>query len=66
MRTMPLIRIIFSDLTFVAWTGLLQAGKKPEEKSGYEKSKDMELKAPVGAEILFDGTMESVQRNWEM
>ena len=66
MRTTPLIRIIFSYLALVAWVGPLQAGKKPEEQSGYEENKDVGLKAPKGAEILFDGTMESVRKNWEM
>ena len=66
MRTTPLIRIIFSYLALLAWVGPLQAGKKPEEQSGYEQSKDVGLKAPKGAEILFDGTMESVRKNWEM
>ena len=66
MRTTPLIRIIFSYLALVAWVGPLQAEKKPEEQSGYEQNKDVGLKAPKGAEILFDGTMESVRKNWEM
>jgi hypothetical protein len=37
---------------------MLNAGKKPEEQSGYDKSKDVGLKAPKGAEVLFDGTDE--------
>ena len=41
MRTTPLIRIIFSCLALVAWVGPLQAGKKPEEQSGYEENKDV-------------------------
>ena len=32
--------------------GILNAGKKPEEQSGYDKSKDVGLKAPKGAEVL--------------
>ena len=46
--------------------GILNAGKKPEEQSGYDKNKDVGLKAPKGAEILVDGTIESVRKNWEM
>ena len=46
--------------------GILNAGKKPEEQSGYDKSKDVGLKAPKGAEVLFDGSMTSVKMNWEM
>ena len=45
--------------------GILNAGKN-EEQSGYDKNKDVGLKAPKGAEVLFDGTMESVKKNWEM
>ena len=45
---------------------ILNAGKKPEEQSGYDKTKDIGLKAPKGAEVLFDGTMNSVKKNWEM
>ena len=45
---------------------ILHAGKKPEEQSGYDKSKDVGLKAPKGAQVLFDGTMKSVKKNWEM
>lgn len=45
---------------------ILHAGKKPEEQSGYDKSKDVGLKAPKGSEVLFDGSMKSVKKNWEM
>jgi len=52
----------------LVFAGFVHAGKiqKPEEQSGYEKSKDVGLKAPKGAEVLFDGTMKSVKKNWEM
>ena len=52
----------------LVFAGFVHAGKiqKPEDRSGYEKSKDVGLKAAKGAEILFDGTMKSVQENWEM
>ena len=66
MRTTPLIRIIFSYLALLAWVGPLQAGKKPEEQSGYEQKQGRWTESPEGAEILFDGTMESVRKNWEM
>lgn len=45
---------------------LTTAGEKPENKEGYDKSKDVGLKPPAKAELLFDGTMESVKKNWEM
>ena len=53
-------------ITSLSIAGMLNAGKKPEEQSGYDKSKDVGLKAPKGAEVLFDGTMKSVKKNWEM
>lgn len=40
--------------------------KKPEEQTGYNKSKDIGAKAPEGADVPFDGTMESVTKNWHM
>ena len=54
------------SIALLALAGGLHAGKKPEEQKGYDKSKDAGLKAPKGAEVLFDGTMESVRKNWEM
>ena len=39
---------------------------KPEDKPGYDKSKDAGAKAPKGADILFDGTQKSIDSNWEM
>ena len=50
----------------ISIAGILNAGKKPEEQSGYDKNKDVGLKAPKGAEVLFDGSMKSVKMNWEM
>ena len=50
----------------VTYAFVLNAKKMPEEQSGYNKNKDVGLKAPKGAEILFDGTIESVRKNWEM
>ena len=61
-----LIKLILSLIIAISISGILHAGKKPEEQSGYEKSKDVGLKAPKGAEVLFDGTMKSVKQNWEM
>lgn len=39
---------------------------KPQDKPGYDKTKDVGAKAPEGADIPFDGTMESVRKNWRM
>jgi len=40
--------------------------QKPENKKGYEKSKDVGAKVPDGADLLFDGTQKSIDANWEM
>lgn len=39
---------------------------KPEDKEGYDKAKDLGTKAPEGADVLFDGTQESIDKNWVM
>jgi len=39
---------------------------KPEDKPGYDKTKDIGVKAPDGADVLFDGTQASIDKNWEM
>ena len=52
-------------LAFLAMTGLVASvvaedkNPKPEDKPGY-------VKAPEGADVLFDGTQESIDKNWEM
>jgi len=38
----------------------------PQNKPGYDKSKDLGVEAPEGADVPFDGTMESIEANWEM
>jgi hypothetical protein len=39
---------------------------KPEDKPGYDKTKDVGTPAPDGADVPFDGTMESLEKNWQM
>ncbi len=41
-------------------------GPDPSEKKGYDKTRDVGTKPPKGADIPFDGTMKSVEDNWEM
>jgi len=55
-------------LTLLAVIGSAFAAEKPqpEDKPGYDKSKDLAVKAPEGADILFDGTQESIDKNWQM
>lgn len=40
--------------------------EKPKNKFDYNESKDLGVKAPEGADILFDGTQESIDNNWQM
>ncbi|MEM6260006.1 MAG: DUF1080 domain-containing protein [Planctomycetota bacterium] len=45
------------------------AADKPAEtkdEPAYDKSKDLGTPAPEGADILFDGTQESIDKNWQM
>ena len=53
-------------LTLFALVHSAGAAPKPEDKPGYDKSKDAGVKAPKGADILFDGTQKSIDSNWEM
>lgn len=45
---------------------LYAQGVLPQDKPGYDATKDLGVKAPEGADIPFDGTMKSVEENWEM
>jgi hypothetical protein len=38
----------------------------PENKPGYDTAKDLGVKAPEGADVLFDGTIKSIEEYWEM
>lgn len=40
--------------------------EKPEDKPNYKKSRDLGVKAPEGADLLFDGTQKSIDDNWVM
>jgi len=51
-------------LTFSMFSALAQ--QKPEDKPGYDKTKDVGTPAPKVADVPFDGTMESIKANWEM
>ena len=43
--------------------GAVANAKKPEEQAGYDKAKDLGVKAPDGADTPFDGTMASIKKN---
>lgn len=56
-------------LAFFLFTGLSPAiaqEKEPEQKKGYDKSKDVGAKAPKDADVPFDGTEKSIKANWTM
>ena len=61
-----IMKTILNIFILLLSAGLLLAGIKPEDKSEYTKNKDVGLEAPKYAEVLFDGTMNSVHENWEM
>ena len=46
--------------------GAVASAKTPEEQKGYDKSKDLGAKPPAGADTPFDGTMDSIKKNFEM
>ena len=58
--------IVLSLLTIAGSTVADDDKNKPENKKGYDKSKDVGAKAPKGADIPFDGTMKSVKTNFQM
>ena len=65
-KTLHIIPLFALTLT---WSGLTSAAENPhapEKKPGYDKSKDVGLAPPEGADIPFDGTMASVKKNWRM
>ena len=41
-------------------------GTKPEDKPGYDKTKDVGAAAPKSADVPFDGTQKSLDENWLM
>lgn len=44
----------------------LVSAEKPEQQAGYDKSKDIGIEAPEGADVPFDGSIESVKEHWAM
>ena len=50
----------------LAFTATAAAQTKPEDKPGYDKTRDLGVKPPEGADLLFDGTQKSIDDNWEM
>jgi hypothetical protein len=60
------IGILFaiSLLSFPA--GTRAQDRAPEKRPGYDAAKDLGVKAPEGAHVPFDGTLESIEENWEM
>ena len=63
LAVLGLVAVNHND-TYAAKTKDKATDKAPA-KPAYDKSKDLGVKAPEGADILFDGTKESL-KNWEM
>lgn len=61
-RTMGLLAVF----TLIGSVLAAAERKTPEERPGYEKTKDVGAQAPKGADILFDGTRKSIEEKWEM
>ena len=53
-------------LLFVSSTPAVAQTTSPEQKPGYDNSKDVGAKAPKVADVPFDGSEQSIQANWEM
>ncbi len=53
-------------VTFVFSAMSAPEKKAPEDKPGYDKTKDVGTPAPEGADVPFDGTQKSIADNWEM
>ena len=69
--TMSRPQFTFAGMLFLAYlcltTPLLWAqNTAPEEKPGYDKSKDVGAAAPTDVDVLFDGTRKSIEANWQM
>lgn len=65
MKAIHPFLVVFSALAVVLPANAGEA-VKPEDKPGYDKTKDLGVKAPEGADVPFDGTMASVEKNWQM
>ncbi len=69
MKSTPLRITTIAAITLsglIATVPAKDAKPKPEDKPGYDKTLDLGAAAPEGADIPFDGTMESVKKNWQM
>lgn len=62
----PSLAALLSGLALVAPFASGAEKVRPEDKAGYDQTKDVGAELPEGAELLFDGTMESLTKNWEM
>jgi len=67
MKLQATIRIVgcLIVLTSIAATTAAE-NKTPQEKPGYDKTKDVGAATPENANTLFDGTQKSIDENWEM
>ena len=53
-------------VTFVFSAAAAAEKQLPEDRPDYDKTKDLGVAAPKGADVPFDGTQKSIEENWEM
>ena len=58
------LAILFLSTTCLC--SLAVSGQQSPQKPAYDMSKDVGLQPPPHADILFDGTQQSIVDNWEM
>ncbi len=63
-KTMATTILTMAVLGLIAADHSLEA--RASEKPPHDATKDLEVAAPEGADVLFDGTQESIDKNWEM
>ncbi len=57
----------FSTISALMFSCLSSAKETlPQDKPGYEQARDLGVKPPEGADVPFDGTLKSIEENWEM
>lgn len=64
--SMPVIAILAIVALNSSRVTFAQEVIPPANRPGYDQTKDVGAAPPEGADIPFDGTLESIEKNWEM